>query len=90
VSNRLKVYLTALVCLSSSAAKDNLRKGIVGLTAHVLAFLAHAIRAQKKNSMARIMEALWSYGNLTQFEDKCDRLCARVSEMRGSVMVKPS
>jgi hypothetical protein len=80
VSNRLKVYLTALVCLSSSAAKDNLRKGIVSLYAHVLAFLARAIRAQKKNSIARIMEALWSYGNLTEFEDKCHRLCARVSE----------
>jgi hypothetical protein len=45
VSNRLKIYLDGFARLSSSAVKDNLRKSLVDLYAHILGFLARAIRA---------------------------------------------
>jgi hypothetical protein len=80
VSNRLKVYLVSFACLSPSAARGNLRRSIVSLYAHVLEFLARAIRVQQKNRAARVITALWNLGDLTEFEDKCDRLCVRASE----------
>jgi hypothetical protein len=80
VSNRLKVYLDSFACLSPSAARENLRRSIVSLYAHVLEFLARAIRVQQKNRAARVITALWNLGDLTEFEDKCDRLCVRASE----------
>ncbi|GAB7334663.1 hypothetical protein MBLNU13_g06614t2 [Cladosporium sp. NU13] len=80
VSNRLKVYLDTFAFLSPSAAKDNLRKSIVRLYAHVLEFLARAIRIQQKKCAARVITALWNLSDLTEFEVKCDTLCARASE----------
>jgi hypothetical protein len=80
VSNRLKVYLDTFACLSPSGAKDNLRKIIVSLYTHVLEFLARAICVQQKKRAARVMSALWNSSDLTEFEDKCDKLCVRASE----------
>lgn len=80
VSNRLKVYLETFACLSPSAAKDNLRKSIVSIQAHVLEFLARAIRIQQKKRVARVMSALWNPSDVAEFEDKCDKLCSRASE----------
>jgi hypothetical protein len=58
VSNRLKVYLETFAGVSSSAARDNLRKSIVSLYAHILEFLAHAIRVQQKDRAATLITAL--------------------------------
>jgi type II secretory pathway predicted ATPase ExeA len=80
VGNRLKVYLETFAGVSPSAARDNLRKSIVSLYAHILEFLAHAIRVQQKNHAAKLITALWNLGDLTEFEDKCDRLCVRTAE----------
>ncbi|KAI7227738.1 hypothetical protein KC330_g8251 [Hortaea werneckii] len=73
VSNRLKVYLET--GLSPSAGGDNLRKSIVILYAHVLVFLARAICIQQRGRAERVMTALWNLGDLTEFEDQCDKLC---------------
>ena len=80
VSNRLKVYLETFAGVSPSAVRDNLRKSIVSLYAHILEFLAHAIRVKKKDRAATLVTALWNLGDLTEFEDKCDRLCVRTAE----------
>ncbi|KAI7205061.1 WD40 repeat-like protein [Hortaea werneckii] len=80
IGNRLKAYLDVFASLSPSSATDNFRKSLIDLYAHVLGFLAHAIRIQQKNSVARVMQALWEPGDLTQFEVKCDKLCVRASE----------
>ena len=80
ISNQLKVYLETFAGASPSAARDNLRKSIVRLYAHILEFLAHAIRVQQKNRAATLITALWNLGDLTEFEDKCDRLCIRTAE----------
>jgi len=80
VSNRLKVYLDTFASLSASPAKNNLRKSLVSLYAHILEFLAHAIGVQQKKGIVRVWQALWDSGALMQFEDKCDKLCVRASE----------
>lgn len=80
VSNRLKVYLETFASVSPSAARDNLRKSIVSLYAHILEFLAHAIGVQRKDRVATQLTALWNLGDLTEFEEKCDRLCVRTAE----------
>jgi hypothetical protein len=46
VGNRLKVYLDTYARLSPSLALDNFRKTLMNLYAHLLEFLAHAIRIQ--------------------------------------------
>jgi len=80
MSNRLRVYLATYAGLSPSLAADNFRKALVFLNAHILRFLAHAIRIQQKRSAARAVQALWDIEGLTQFEERCDILCVRASE----------
>jgi len=80
MSNRLKVYLNTYARLSPSLASDNFRRALVNLYAHILGFLAHAIRVQRKSSISRVAQALWDTSDLTQFEERCDALCVRASE----------
>ncbi|KAK3619916.1 hypothetical protein LTR22_025802 [Elasticomyces elasticus] len=80
MSNRLKVYLNLHARLSPSLASDNFRKALVYIYVHILAFLAHAIRMQRKGSISRIAQALWDNSHLTQFEERCHDLCAEASE----------
>jgi hypothetical protein len=79
VSNRLKVYLDILTRLSPSQASTNFREALVNLYAHILGFLAQAIRIQRKGNAARVMGALWDMSSLTQFEERCDTLCVRAT-----------
>ncbi|KAK3615199.1 hypothetical protein LTR56_026748 [Elasticomyces elasticus] len=80
MSNRLKVYLDIYARLSISLASDNFRKALLDLDVHILRFLAHAIRIQRKSSVVRVAQALWDSDNLLQFEEKCDSLCNKASE----------
>jgi len=80
MSSRLKVYLDSLIRLPSSPTRHNFRKILVSLYACILEFLAHAIRVQQKSGVAKFMQALWDSGDLTQFEGKCGKLCARATE----------
>lgn len=80
MSSRLKVYLDSLIRLPSSPTRHNFRKILVSLYACILEFLAHAIRVQQKSGVAKLMQALWDSGDLTQFEGKCGKLCARATE----------
>jgi hypothetical protein len=75
MSNRLKVYLVTYARLSPSSATENLRKSLVNLYVHILTFLAHAIRIQRRGRVMKVMQALWDPGVLTQFEEECDKLC---------------
>ncbi|KAK4907944.1 hypothetical protein LTR49_023093 [Elasticomyces elasticus] len=80
MSNRLKVYLDIYARLSISLASDNFRKALLDLYVHILWFLAHAIRMQRKSSIVRVAQALWDSDKLLQFEEKCDNLCNKASE----------
>lgn len=80
VGNRLRVYLDIYAQLSRSYASDNFHKALVNLYAHLLAFLANAIRIQQKTTTARVIQGFWDLGSLTRFESECDNLCLRASE----------
>jgi len=80
MGNRLKAYLDIFARLSSSPTAANFRKALVNLYAHILGFLAQAIRVQQKRSISRVSQALWNSSSLTQFEQRCDILCIRASE----------
>jgi hypothetical protein len=80
MGNRLKAYLDIFARLSSSLTTANFRKALVNLYAHILGFLAQAIRVQQKRSISRVSQALWNASSLTQFEQRCDVLCVRASE----------
>jgi hypothetical protein len=80
MSNRLKVYLVTYARLPLSSATENLRRSLVSLYVHILTFLAHAIRIQRKRRVMKGFQALWEPGVLTQFEEECDKLCVRASE----------
>jgi hypothetical protein len=80
MSNRLKVYLETYACLALSTARENFRNALVNLYVHILGFMAHAIRIQRKNSTLRLAQALWDSEDLMQFEKRCDILCVRASE----------
>ncbi|KAI7081408.1 WD40 repeat-like protein [Hortaea werneckii] len=80
MSNRLKVYSTVYARLTPSQASSNFRNALVNLYAHILGFLAQAVCIQEKGRAARVAQALWDTGSLTQFEGKCDILCNRAGE----------
>ncbi|KAK5689539.1 hypothetical protein LTR17_026240 [Elasticomyces elasticus] len=80
MSNRLKVYLDIYARLSISLASDNFRKALLDLYVHILRFLAHAIRIQRKGSASRVLQALWDSSDLMRFKERCDILCARAGE----------
>jgi hypothetical protein len=79
-SNRLRLYLETHARLPPSPASENFRTALVHLYAHILQFLAHAIRIQQAGKLSRAAQALWDTHELAQFEEKCDILCARASE----------
>jgi len=80
MGNRLRAYLDIHARLSPSPTADNFRKAMVNLYAHILGFLAQAIRVQQKRSALRIAQAVWDSSSLLQFEGRCDILCGRASE----------
>lgn len=80
MGNRLKAYLDVFARLSSSLTTANFRKALVNLYAHILEFLAQAVRVQEKRSVLRVAQAVWDSSSLTQFEGRCDILCGRASE----------
>lgn len=80
IGNRLKVYQEIYAQSSAAVEAGNLRAILVDLYAHLLTFLAQAIRIQQKSSARRLVQALWDSSVLVSFEKDCDKLCARASE----------
>ncbi|KAF2723571.1 hypothetical protein K431DRAFT_301481, partial [Polychaeton citri CBS 116435] len=76
-ANRLQAYLAYFQHLATALTTDNLRKALLTLFAHVLRFLATAIRTFNANRAARKFQALWRTSDLDAFEDQCDKLGAR-------------
>ncbi|KAM0720132.1 hypothetical protein Q7P37_004268 [Cladosporium fusiforme] len=80
MGNRLKVYMGWYARIPSTPASDNLRQALVNLYAHILGFLACAIRINQQGTTARLVQGLWNMNDLTLFEKQCDILCARAGE----------
>ena len=80
IGNRLSVYLDLYHHYPPSPTTSNFRADLVRLYAHIFRFLTRASRIQRQRSIGRAMNALWDRSILMQFEEECDKLCARLSE----------
>ena len=80
IGNRLSVYLDLYGHFSPSPTTNNFHADLVKLYAHIFRFLAHAVRIQGQRRIGRAMKFLWDPSTLMQFEEECNKLCARLSE----------
>nr|POF14167.1 hypothetical protein CFP56_03191 [Quercus suber] len=74
MANRLQAYLAYYICLPPALTTDNLRKALVTLYAHILRFLAKAIRLGSMNAAALKAHAFWQDSELIAFETESDKL----------------
>ena len=78
LANRLRAYFEYFQHLPTALTTTNLEKALVSLYAHVLRFVATAIRTYEKNVAARTWAALWETSALLSFESEGDKLASRV------------
>jgi WD40 repeat protein len=75
--NRLKAYLEYLPTLPATRSRANLEVALVEIHAHILQFLARAIRIYQKGSLSRAFDVFWKPDEINNFEKECDRIAAR-------------
>lgn len=78
--NRLKVYCEHFARLPKTLAMSNFEEELTAFYAHILQFLAVAIRKFQKGTVGRSFEALFKAGDVGHFEDECDRLGQRTEK----------
>src|SRR5271168_2218569 len=76
--NRLKTYMDYLWDLPETQTRANLETALTEFHALILQFLARAIQTYQKNSLTRAFDAFWKPEEVRGFEDKCDKIAARV------------
>jgi NACHT domain len=72
--NRLKTYMKFWMRLPPTQERTNFENALTRLHAHILTFLALALRKYQQSSFRRTMTALWDEGEILDFEDKCGKL----------------
>ena len=77
MANRLRAYFAYFQRLPPALTTSNLQKALVALYAHLLQFLAEAIRTYSTHTAARVLQALWRESDLATFESRCDELGER-------------
>jgi hypothetical protein len=75
--NRLKAYLEYLSTLPETQSRANFESVLIELHAHILQFLAKAIRIYQRRTLSRAIDAFWKPEDITGFERECDRIGAR-------------
>ena len=78
MANRLKVYIEFLHQLPTTLTCTNFETAIIELYAHVLGFLARAIRIYQTSTSHRALRAFWTDSDIVKFEKTCSELGARV------------
>jgi hypothetical protein len=68
IVNRLQAYYDYFQCLPPDQTKDNLRNALVDMYAHVLGFLAKAIKLYSIRASRRVLHAMWNQSEITAFE----------------------
>ena len=68
MANRLRVYLDFLHQLPMALTRTNLESAIIKLYAHILRFLARAIRIYQTSTPYRAFRAFWTKGDIVDFE----------------------
>lgn len=78
MANRLRVYIDFLHQLPMALTRTNLESAIIELYAHILRFLARAIRIYQTSTLYRAFRAFWTDGEFVEFENACNKLGIRV------------
>lgn len=78
MANRLKAYIEFLHQLSTTLTPTNFQTAVTELYAHILGFLARAIRIYQTSTPYRALRAFWTKGDIMDFEKTCNELGVRV------------
>ena len=78
MANRLKAYIEFFHQLPTTLTRTNLKTAVTELYAHILGFLARAIRIYQTSTSYRALRAFWSKGEIVDFEKSCNELGVRV------------
>lgn len=77
-ANRLKAYIEFLHQLPTTLTRTNFQTAVTELYAHILRFLARAIRIYQTSTPHRTLRAFWTKGDVVDFEKTCNELGVRV------------
>ena len=78
IANRLKAYIEFLHRLPTTLTRTNFETAVIELYAHVLGFLARAIRIYQTSTPHRALRAFWIDSDIKNFEKSCNELGIRV------------
>ena len=78
MANRLKAYIEFLHQLPTTLTRTNFETSVTELYAHVLGFLARAIRIYQTSTPHRALRAFWTKGDIVDFDKTCNELGVRV------------
>ena len=78
MANRLRAYIDFLHRVPITLSRTNLETAVAELYAHLLKFLACAIRVYQASTLHRSLRAFWTTGDIGDFEKACHELGVRV------------
>lgn len=78
MANRLKAYIEFLHQLPTTLTRTNFETAVTELYAHILGFLARAIRIYQTSTSHRALRAFWTEGDIVNFGTTCNELGVRV------------
>lgn len=78
MANRLKAYIEFLHQLSTTLTRTNFQTAVTELYAHILGFLARAIRIYQTSTPHRTLRAFWTKCDVVDFKKTCNELGVRV------------
>ena len=78
MANRLRAYIEFLRQLPTTLTRTNFETAVTELYAHVLGFLARAIRIYQTSTPHRALHAFWTNGDIVDFKKACNELGIRV------------
>jgi len=78
MANRLKAYIEFLYQLPTTLTRTNFETAVTELYAHVLGFLARAIRICQTSTSHRALRAFWTDDDIVDFEKVCNELGVRI------------
>jgi hypothetical protein len=76
--NRLNAYMEYLRDLPVTMARTKFENSLIEFYAVILKFLARAIGIYQKNSLIRAFDVFWKFEEVSDFENECDKIGARV------------
>ncbi|KAL8626046.1 hypothetical protein Q9189_008273, partial [Teloschistes chrysophthalmus] len=78
MANRLRAYTDFLYRLPVTLTRTNFETAVTELYAHVLRFLARAIRIYQTSTTHRALHAFWTDSDVASFEKVCKELGVRI------------